>query len=382
MDAQKETDRLKALHDLDILDSDDEVDFDHLALLASNICETPVSLITLIDSKRQWFKAKVGTEVKETDRSVSFCTYAIEKDEIMKVENMLEDQRFVKNPLVENDPKIRSYFGRPIKHDNQNIGTLCVLDLKPRKLSDQQLEALDIIAHQVELVLSLKKLNIEYNKILDTRKKMSRLVVHDMKNPLTIISLSTQVLESVQEGQSEVQKRYLDSIKKSGEHLMSLVNKFLDLAEETNLKDSFIKNKFDLKKLGEETCGEMEQLLRENQRLVFEGDDVSVVSDRLAVQRMIENLVSNSIKYSGNNSEISVQVNNQENKKTLVIKDNGPGLSEENKKALLEWSENKKSDKISHGIGLNYIASAVENLGIDFKFEDEKPSGCKFIFEF
>ena len=109
-----ESARLAALRSYRILDTDAEAGFDDLALLAAHICGTPIALISLVDERRQWFKARVGISVSETERSISFCAHAIEQPEIMVVPNALEDQRFRQNPMVQGEPHIRFYAGAPI----------------------------------------------------------------------------------------------------------------------------------------------------------------------------------------------------------------------------------------------------------------------------
>src|SRR6187549_218074 len=106
--------RLKALHAYHILDTDPEQAFDDLTLLASQVCGTPIALITLVDEKRQWFKSKVGIDVEETERSISFCSHAIEQPGLFEVPDTLADRRFRDNPLVVSDPHIRFYAGAPL----------------------------------------------------------------------------------------------------------------------------------------------------------------------------------------------------------------------------------------------------------------------------
>ena len=164
--------RLAALRRYRILDTEPEQRFDDLTMLASQICDTPISLITLVDSERQWFKSRVGLDVTETTRSVAFCTHAIQQSGIMQVPDAAADVRFRVNPLVVADPNIRFYAGAPlVTPDGHALGTLCVIDVKPRHLSDGQLRALDALRRQVEALLELRQNLTELAEALAARDR-------------------------------------------------------------------------------------------------------------------------------------------------------------------------------------------------------------------
>lgn len=153
-----ESERLKALHQYKILDTDPEQAFDDLALIASQICGTPIALITLIDADRQWFKAHIGTAVQETARSLSFCSHAIEHEGLFTVPDATLDPRFRDNPLVKGEPHIRFYAGSPLaSRDGYALGTLCVVDFVPRTLTPAQNEALTALKRQVSAQLELRR---------------------------------------------------------------------------------------------------------------------------------------------------------------------------------------------------------------------------------
>jgi PAS domain S-box-containing protein len=160
--------RLDALRDLEILDTAPEPEFDDLALIASQICGTPISLISLVDRDRQWFKSKIGIEARETSRDVAFCSHAIRQRELFVVSDAMDDPRFSTNPLVTADPKIRFYAGAPIRtSDGHAVGTLCVLDRTPRKLTGEQENALRALARQVAAQLELRRRLLHERKEAD-----------------------------------------------------------------------------------------------------------------------------------------------------------------------------------------------------------------------
>jgi len=146
----RELSRLAALLRYEILDTPEDSAFDDFTALAAQICDTPIALISLVDDRRQWFKSRVGLDVSETPREISFCTYTITGDEIFEVPDTLQDPRFCSNPLVLGDPHIRFYAGTPLTSpDGYNLGTLCVIDRQPRRLSPEQRETLERLGRQV-----------------------------------------------------------------------------------------------------------------------------------------------------------------------------------------------------------------------------------------
>lgn len=166
----RETERLDALRNYQILDTPAEEVFDDLAKLAACICGTPISLVSLIDAERQWFKANVGLEgVTSTHREISFCQHAMFGTDIYEVEDAGKDPLFCSNPLVTDDPGIRFYAGAPlVTPEGQSLGTLCAIDRVPRRLTEQQREALRILAREVVAHLELRRARLQLE--LEQRK--------------------------------------------------------------------------------------------------------------------------------------------------------------------------------------------------------------------
>jgi diguanylate cyclase len=141
--------RVQALHRLGVLDTPDEPIFDDLVRLASIICGTPIALVSLIDTHRQWFKAKLGFHLSETPRDMAFCAHAILNNDVMEVPDATLDERFADHPGVVNSPGVRFYAGVPLTtREGHNLGTLCVVDQVARRLTQEQLSGLKMLARQ------------------------------------------------------------------------------------------------------------------------------------------------------------------------------------------------------------------------------------------
>jgi len=170
-----ERNRLAALRSYRILDTEPEQAFDDLALLASQICGTPIALISLIDAERQWFKARVGVSVHETPRDIAFCTHAIQQNGLFIVPDASDDARFRDNPLVAAEPNLRFYAGAPlVTTEGHALGALCVIDLQPRTLDHAQLEALEALKRQVVAQLELRRNLFELESALAERDRVEQ----------------------------------------------------------------------------------------------------------------------------------------------------------------------------------------------------------------
>lgn len=231
---ENEERRLAELLSYEVLDTDCENVFDQLTQLASEICQTPIALISLIDHDRQWFKSRVGLDAQQTHRDLAFCAHAILKDEFFEVEDASKDNRFHDNPLVTDSPDIRFYAGTPlISPRGYALGTLCAIDTQPRKLTESQKTALKTLGNAVIAQLELKRKARDLEHVNQFKNHFMSYVSHEVRTPLNAISMfSTSLLKEARKYDLPPHfSTNLKHIQTSGERLLDIVDSVLDVKQ-------------------------------------------------------------------------------------------------------------------------------------------------------
>lgn len=178
----REAERLRLLRSYEVLDTDRDVDFDDVVALASQICDVPISTVTLIDADRQWYHAEVGLGVRQNPLDTAFCSHAILQDDFVEIPDMQDDARFADNPFVAGNPGARFYAGAVLRSDDGlPMGTLCVIDFHPRTLTPLQRDTLRVLSRQVMAQLDLRR-------ALKRAEILRREVDHRVKNSLQSLS--------------------------------------------------------------------------------------------------------------------------------------------------------------------------------------------------
>ncbi len=386
-----EKERQQALKSYSILDTIPEKEYDEITLIASQICQTPISLISLLDDKRQWFKSHHGLAATHTPKEIAFCAHAInDQDNVMVIPDSTKDERFHDNPLVTGDPHVIFYAGIPLVNpDGFALGTLCVIDEHPREISQEQLKALRGLSNQLMKLLELRKNVIELhnskyelkiqNEGLDEFVKRA---AHDIKSPIgNIIMLSDLIIDRYS---SDFKGNGLDMLKlvrTSSVKLKDLIDGILEYSRDSSL---ILREKEDIELKGiiQEAIYIVDGNLKSKFRIELE-EDSFIFANKTALLQILINLFSNAIKYNDKEQpEITVRIKDEKEYIKLNIIDNGPGIRDEDKERvfkLFETTVNTDRDGCrGTGIGLATVKSLIENMGGTVKVYSKEGEGANF----
>lgn len=233
MEANQEQERLIAVQRYIDFNLNRQKDLQEIVMLASVICNSPIALITLMDYDLQLIKAKVGIDVEEMPRSSSFCRHAIKIDEIMVVKDASKDDRFSNAPVVANDPHIRFYASANLKsYDGYNVGTLCIYDVKPKDLTEQQIQCLAALANQVSHIMELdRSLNQvkEQNNIL---REIAFMQSHELRQPVaSIMGIMKLIKETQAIDDNECLSIMDDSVNQLDERIKTIVKRINNFSD-------------------------------------------------------------------------------------------------------------------------------------------------------
>lgn len=363
-----ERERLNDLNAYSIMDTHAEKDFDEIVNLASTICSTPISLVTLLDEKRQWFKARHGLEAPETSRDIAFCAHAILENNLMVVPDALQDERFIDNPLVTGHPDIRFYAGMPlITPSGFKMGTLCVIDNKPRNLSDTQLYSLEVLGRQVVKQMELHKSNLELKRLNDVDKKLLSIIGHDLRTPFSNLYMLLDLVDN-QSLAPERFKELTPMMRQSVNGGLDLVSNLMEWAVTQFNGKSFLKENLALRNIATEIIAANSQLFSKKGNVVvneIDGGHIAII-DRKKVEFVIRNLLLNANKFTSN-GRITISSKQQDGAISVCISDTGLGIKENIIDQLFNWEKKTTTDgtdgEKGSGLGLPMSKEFIESEG-------------------
>ncbi|MEO0468170.1 MAG: ATP-binding protein [Bacteroidota bacterium] len=386
-----EDDRLKDLLSYQILDTLPEEDYDNLTALAAEICGTPVSLVTMVDQKRQWFKSHHGIDVEETPREFSFCAHSIlQPDQVMIVEDTRKDDRFRENPLVTHEPNVVFYAGVPVRSTQGfPLGTLCVVDFEPQRLSDSQVNALRILSLQVANLLKLRKANLQLrqaNLSLEARSKeieqFNYITSHDLQEPLrTISNYSSYLTRSYTHKLDDRGLKSLEFISGAAKRMSVLIRGILDYSRIGQQKEW---TQVDCQDVLTNVVADLALRIEETQARVDIGDMPRIKAHEPEIRALFQNLISNAIKFvpTERSPRIHVSAQQKEQNWIFAIADNGIGIEEAYRERIFTIFQRLHTQREYEGtgIGLSHCRKIVKAHQGDIWFESEPNEGTTFYF--
>lgn len=388
---KNEEERLKVLDKYKILDTLPEEDYDAIAKIASGICDSPIALISLIDKDRQWFKSNYGLETRETPRELAFCSHSIlNPDDLFIINDARKDDRFFDNPLTTEDPNVIFYAGAPLNtSEGFPLGTLCVIDNKPKILTQSQKDSLKLLAKQVVSLLDLRKKNEELKEV---NKKVTSLneqlnnfayrLTHDLKSPINGVNFLIDVLKEdhIDLYKGTEAEGYVNLIGSRMVYMSTLIDEILEYTKVNT--ENIVYENFNFKTILDSIVGNID--FQNKIALDTNSLNIDIKSSKIGFVQIFQNLISNSRKFS-DEEKVIIEVEYKKDKKFnhIIYKDNGPGIEEQYWDKVFNMFETlDNSNNENTGIGLATVKSIIKRLGGKIYIENRNDGKKGVCFHF
>ncbi len=372
-----EAERLQALRSYGILDTAVEPAFDDITRIASYVCQTPISLVSLVDEGRQWFKSEIGLGIRETPLEQSLCAHALLEHSFLEVPDTTRDTRFDCNPLVTGKPHVRFYAGALLRTpDGLPLGTVCVLDDKPRQLTSEQRDILAALARQVMSQIEFRRALLLSDRLQRNISRLMAVAGHDLKQPLQVMVIAID----------RIRNKLTDP--KDRERLGLAINAGMRMAEELDrlAETSVLQTGLGAPKLKSFPVLDIFESIVHNWhlhaeakglRLVVLPCNAQIVSDPSMLRAIIGNLVGNAIKYT-RRGRVLVGCRKRGNFLSIEILDSGSGIAAEQLGAIFDAFHQINPASEGLGLGLSIVRRTAEALGHEIGLKSDLARGSHF----
>ncbi|TYC18047.1 GAF domain-containing sensor histidine kinase [Bizionia gelidisalsuginis] len=384
--------RQKAVDTYKLLNTLPEETYDNITSITSYILDAPISLITLLDYDRNFFKSHKGTELNEWPRKISFCAHAIlSESDITIVEDAREDERFADNPFVTEHDAV-FYAGVPLVNpQGYKLGTLCVFDHIPRQLDDAQIKALKTLAKQVVILFEKHLQNMQLLQLQDKLekrntdlKKYTDIVSHDLKSPLAnIISLTDLLAEENRGILNKSSLEYIDYLKTSSYALKDYIDGLYTFYE----NDELLNRKKEVILFSDliNIIKKISDNKKDNITYNYDTETEYITANKSILLQVLVNLVTNAIKYN-EKPEVKIEIFCKDTKDYyhFIVKDNGNGIPAKFIPTIFDLfevvGEKDRYGNIGSGIGLAAVKKLINNQDGEISFESEEGISTSFNF--
>ena len=374
------------LEELGLVDADPEPAFTHAAELAARLLEAPVSLVSFVqvERDRQFFKARVGTEARETPLSRSFCRLVVAEDEPLAVEDALEDHRVWDNPAIE-EGGVRAYLGMPVHGpDGRAVASLCVTDRRPHPWTERDRETLRGLARCVTDAVRLKAETLRSERLRREQRDFAHAISHDVKGPLQTLGW---VLEDVEENHGEAfstdTRKLVELAHETIERTRRMVDDLLALASVDEGREPATGPVALAEVLGETVDSLAGDIERRDARVHVPEDLPTVPGDRRQLALLFGNLVGNALKFHrpGIPPRVRVSWRETDGGVEVAVADNGSGIAPEDRERAFALFEriDRSEDREGSGVGLALVRRVVEGHGGGVRIESDGRTGTTFV---
>ncbi|MCM4158325.1 HAMP domain-containing histidine kinase [Antarcticibacterium flavum] len=377
--------KLKTLKNPEVADVLQDNNLDNITRMAAQILEVPIAIISLIEGDKVWFESTYGLEVQEIEKNPGWFPSAILGESLYQVENAALDMRTKNHPLVKGDFGLRFYSAIALRDRNgHNLGTLSIIDKKPRSLNRQQQTILREFGELAVQHFSLKR---EMKNAVKHQHQILHITAHDLKNPISVMPLLADMI-LMNKANPKAIEEIARQLKSAGKRMNRIVNGLLETAREETGRVQLRLKPMDLVPVVKKVIRSNKTMARSKNQVIktFLPDEGMVFGDPLKLTEVLDNLVNNAIKYSPTGKEIHVKLEEGPETITICVKDFGPGLTVDDMKNLFRkftsLSAQPTGGETSTGLGLSIVKQLVDaHRGKVYANSEGKGKGSEFIVE-